>query len=233
MNDRPTPHTRDELTNGTPPVSRENVTSPVTIERDADAAATEDRDRDLFFELGSLRHVDRTWRHFGGFPFANVAEHSFRVAWLSWVIAVREGADPSRAVLMALVHDTPETRTGDVNYLSRMYTDRHEQLAFDDQFAGTSVHSDAAALWVEYGQRQTLEARIVKDADTLDCDFELREATSSGCNLEDRLSSTRQAAFAKLHTESARRMFMSLATSDPHSWHVNGRNRHTHGDWRG
>jgi putative hydrolase of HD superfamily len=191
------------------------------------------RDVHLLFELGALRHVDRTWRHFGGFPFANVAEHSFRVAWLAWVIATREGGDTGKVVLMAMVHDTPETRTGDVNYLSRMYTTRHEQLAFDDQYAATSVGPQAASLWAEYEARETLEARIVKDADTLDCDFELREAAAAGSVMEERLAATRLAAFNKLNTEAAREIYRALAGSDPHSWHVNGRNRHTHGDWSG
>ena len=33
-------------------------------------------DIDLIYEAGTLRHIDRAWRQFGGLPFANVAEHS-------------------------------------------------------------------------------------------------------------------------------------------------------------
>ena len=66
------------------------------------------RDIDLLFEVGSLRHVDRTWRQFGGVPYANVAEHTLRVAFVAWSLAALEGADPGRVVQMAMIHDLPE-----------------------------------------------------------------------------------------------------------------------------
>jgi putative hydrolases of HD superfamily len=78
-----------------------------------------DRDIDLLFEVGTMRHLARAWRQFGGAPFANVAEHSYRVLWIALLLARAEGADVGRVLKMALIHDLPETRTGDFNYVQR------------------------------------------------------------------------------------------------------------------
>jgi 5'-deoxynucleotidase YfbR-like HD superfamily hydrolase len=50
-----------------------------------------------------------------------VAEHSFRVGILAYVIAVQEGANADRAATLGLFHDLPETRTGDANSISKRY----------------------------------------------------------------------------------------------------------------
>ena len=190
------------------------------------------RDLDLLFELGSLRRVDRTWRQFGGADCANSTEHSFRVAWLAWLIAVREGADVGRVIQLALLHDTAETRTGDVNYLSRMYCRRDDAAAMRDQFADTTLSGDAAELWAEYEARETLESRIVKDADTLDCDLELQELRHEGAGLYAALRDTRDVPASKLFTRSARQLFDTIYDADPHRWHRTGRNRANEGDWK-
>lgn len=192
-----------------------------------------DADVRLLFELGSLRHVDRTWRQFGGVPYANVAEHTLRVAFIAWLLAAHEGAELSRVVPMAMIHDVAEIRTGDVNYLSRMYTRRDEDLALHDQFAGTGVERDVLRLWEEYEAKETLEARIVKDADMLDCDVELRESAAVGCSLDGALRHTREGIRERLFTGSARDYFDRIYRADPHAWHTEGRNRHTQGDWSG
>ena len=203
-------------------------TASDVVDTDVDLAA----DTRLLYELGTMRHVQRTWRQFGGVPYANVAEHSFRVAWIAWIIARHEHADAGRAVLLALIHDSPETRTGDVNYLSRMYTERNEGLAIADQFHGSVLAGDARSLWAEYEARVSLEARIVKDADTIDCDLELNESQATGCSLLDALRGTRESAYQKLNTATAKRLYHQLYGSDPHAWHTAGRNRHTEGDWK-
>ena len=189
-------------------------------------------DAQLFFELGSMRHVARTWRQFGGIPFANNAEHSFRVAWIAWLLAEREGADSGKVVQMALMHDIGEIRSVDVNYLSRQYTARDESRAISDTVSLTSLEESVTALWSEMESRSTLEAKIVKDADALDCDFELHETAATGYRLSDVLHETRIAARERLYTAAARELWDALYASDPHAWHTQGPNRLTTGDWR-
>lgn len=189
------------------------------------------RDVSFLYEVGTLRHLARTWRQFGGLDMSNVAEHSFRVAWIAFVLALQEEADAGRCIELALLHDLPETRTGDVNYIHRLHTVRNEDSALNDSLQGTSVEQRLRLVWQEWSQRTTLEARVVADADNLDCDFELREQEDRGSHLPRKLAATRDAVRARLHTESARRMFDEVRESDPHQWHMATRNRLTAGDW--
>jgi len=189
------------------------------------------RDVAFLFEIGSLRHVPRTWRQFGGHNMANVPEHTFRVAWISLVLAIREGGNPARCVEMALLHDVPESRTGDVNYVQRQHTHRDEEVALKDILSNTSAAEYLRRLWQEWEHAESLEARIVRDADNLDCDFELRELADTGSHLPEKLTPTRTAVRAKLTTNSARQIFDSISGADPHDWHLSARNRLTAGDW--
>lgn len=190
------------------------------------------KDVEMLFEIGSLRHVARTWCQFGGVRFANVTEHSYRVAWIAIILATREKADIARVMQLALLHDLPEVRTGDVNYLSRMYTTRAESDALRHATTGTSLQDTVQGLWEELEARQTLEAKIVKDADNLDCDLELCEQLAVGVDLKAVFEPTRQAAYDRLSTESAKQLFHEIRRSNPHAWHLEGVNRLTAGDWK-
>jgi len=148
------------------------------------------------------------------------------------MLARLEGADTGKVAQMALVHDLGETRTGDVNYLSRMYTARNEQDAMRHSVSGTCIEDLVKALWEEYEARETLEAKIVKDADSLDCDLDLAERKEAAPSLFAALKPTRIAVYERLYTESARRLFEAIKDSDPHSWHISGKNRLTAGDWQ-
>jgi putative hydrolase of HD superfamily len=58
----------------------------------------------------------------------SVAEHSWRTSLIASVIAQLEGADPANAALLAVWHDSQESRTGDVNYLGRKYSGQRPTL---------------------------------------------------------------------------------------------------------
>ena len=189
------------------------------------------RDIELLYEIGTFRLIPRTWAQFLTPEFANDAEHTLRMMWIALLIAKREGADAAKVVQMALVHDISELRAGDVHYLSRMYTERHEAKAVTDTLQGTSLQ-ELAALWEEYQQRQSVEAKIVKDADMLDVDLELQEQHAKGNALRDSWKEIRERVREKLFTQSAKEMWDAIKSSDPHGWHTHGRNRYTAGDWK-
>ncbi|MEV6281025.1 HD domain-containing protein [Nocardia sp. NPDC051832] len=74
------------------------------------------------YEVGFLKRLPRTgWLTAGVANPESVAEHSFRVAILAFMIAASEGADPERAAVLGLFHDLPETRIGDVPAVGRPY----------------------------------------------------------------------------------------------------------------
>ena len=190
-------------------------------------------DINFLFEMGAIRFIDRTWRRFLREDFANLADHHFRVFWIAMTIATHEkGVDTGKLAKMALVHDIAESRAGDVDYLSRQYVTRNEELGIQDILANTAVEKEFYALWEEYEERTSIEAKIVKDADNLDIDFELAEQAAKGSQLKDLKQPMRQiVADTKLYTDTAKRMFEQLKGSNPHECHFAGRNSLNGGDW--
>lgn len=185
-----------------------------------------DRDLQLLFELGTLRFVPRTWNQLHDPKFANVSEHIFRMLWIALILAKREGANVDRVLRIALVHDIAESRTGDVHTLTRHYVQRDEENALADMVASTSLEAEAKELMEEYRRRETLEAKVVKDADILDVDMELRELAAKGGTYPKTWDEKRRQIVEKdFHTESARAMWHEINASDPYEWYADGIDR--------
>lgn len=191
------------------------------------------RDIELLYEVGCLRFLQRNWRQFLNADFSNETEHSFRVAWITMILASSEKVkNVGKVVTMALVHDVGESRSGDVHYVSRQYTSRDEEMAVKDIFSGTSLNQEMVELWKEYEERKTIEAKIVKDADNLDVEFELKEQEAKGEAIRKYWLEARKVVFKNLYTESAKKMWREIQGSNPHDWHFYARNRFTAGDWK-
>lgn len=178
------------------------------------------RDIEFLYEIGSLRFLERTWRQFFHARMANNAEHMFRVAWIALIIARHEKVkNEEKIVKMALLHDIAESRTPDTNYISKIYSTRDEERALRDMIDGTAVKEEFEELFREYEERSTIEAKIVKDADNLDVDFEVEEQQMKGHTMRKHWPrvNTRDTLF----TETAKQMWDELQEIDPQSWHVN------------
>ncbi|HEY1835706.1 MAG TPA: HD domain-containing protein [Candidatus Saccharimonadales bacterium] len=194
-----------------------------------------EQDVNFLFEMGNIRHIQRMWQRFNTPQLANLAEHHFRVFWIALVIASREGnADTGKIAKMAILHDIAESRTGDVDLLSRQYVERNEELGIQDILEGTELEKEFYALWQEYEARDSLEAKIVKDADNLDVDFELTEQAATGSTLSANTHETREFVAAnKLYTKTARELYSQLKEANPHAWWRDSRrNRRNSGNWR-
>lgn len=193
------------------------------------------RDLEFLYEVGALRLLPRQWQRFHLRGAQNITEHHFRVLWLALIIAANEGVkDTAKIMKMALVHDISESRTNDVDYMARQYVERHEDRAIADMLENTSLKDEFLDAWHEYHERTSIEAKIVKDADNLDVDMELREFSSQGSKLEEMWSEQRETiAKTQLFTKTAKRLQKEIRQSDPHSWHSNSpSNRLNGGDWR-
>jgi len=193
-----------------------------------------ERDLEFLYEVGNLRFIPRQWSRFLNVDFANVAEHHYRVMWLALMIANYEKkADTGKIIKMALMHDITESRTGDVDYISRQYVKRDEELAINDMLQKTSLQKEFVELWQEYEERKSIESRIVKDADTLDVDMELAEQRARGIPLEKQWSKQRaHVRNTQLFTKGAKKISAAIKGSNPDDWHKNGRNRLNSGDWK-
>lgn len=190
-------------------------------------------DINFLFEIGNLRFIPRMGNRFLRGVDQNLAEHHFRAFWIAMIIAGREGGDTGKIAKMVLVHDIPESRTGDADYLSRQYVERNEKLALEDMLADLPMKKEFKELWHEYETCETLEARIVKDADSLDVDFDLLEQAAMGNALRNHWQEARRfIAKEKFYTKTAKELFFQLEGANPHEWHLNGRNRLADGDWK-
>ncbi|WP_345718907.1 HD domain-containing protein [Kineosporia mesophila] len=138
----------------------------------------------LLFEVGTLKLTPRTgWLHAQVRHPESIAEHSHRVSLISAILAALEGADPGRAALMGTLHDTQESRLGDISHVGKAYvkTVKNEQVTADQTSTAAPVVAtmigDAVA---EYEAQETPESRVAKDADKLECLLQALEYQRAG-----------------------------------------------------
>jgi len=175
------------------------------------------------YEAGHLKHLPRAgWQLAGVAQPESVAEHSFRVGILAYVIAALEGGNPDRAATLGLFHDLPETRVGDVASVGKAYvrtTDAREVIV--DQTAGlpTPLAEHIQALISEHeGAKQpdsTLEARCSRDADKLECLLQAREYAAAGNTQVGPWVTTMVEAVA---TETGKRLAAAAVELPPSVW---------------
>ncbi len=132
-------------------------------------------------ELQHLKGLERTGWALRGLPHGteSVAAHSFGVGVTAMMLADEINArglevDCERVLRMALLHDWAETRVGDMpktatDYFGADARKSAETLAFADIVSELgSGGSEYKALFQDYEQRSSIEARLVKAADVID-----------------------------------------------------------------
>ncbi len=136
---------------------------------------------DFLFEIGTMRKLPRMHQQMilTQDLSDNIATHSYRVAIIAWFLAKMEKADPYKAVVMALFHDTKEIRSGDHNYVHKKYVKIYEDEIAEEQL-GNLPFDDIFELNKEYEVRGSKEAVVAKDADMLDQILLLKEYVHQG-----------------------------------------------------
>lgn len=137
-------------------------------------------------ELGHLKRVPRTgWAKISPESVESVAEHSHRASITGFVLASLEGANPNRVAALAAFHDAEEARIGDLTPLAKRYlphTDEAETSCLGDQLRPLpeSLRAILLELHEEYRGQETLESRVARDADKLDCALQALELMAQG-----------------------------------------------------
>jgi len=135
----------------------------------------------FLFEVGILKNTPRSGYQFLGTGSESVAEHSFRVAVIAYLLAKNEPkADMQKVLLMSLFHDFHEARTGDHNYVNRRYVIVDEDKAVRDLAQKLPFGQEIISLIDEFNSGETLEARLSQDADQLDFILELKRQLDLG-----------------------------------------------------
>jgi putative hydrolase of HD superfamily len=136
---------------------------------------------EFLFEAGMLKRTPRSGWQFLGSGSESVADHAFRTAIISFALARLVGTvNAERVVLLALVHDLPEARTGDLNYMNQKYVVADEERAARDLADGLPFGDELAGLLEEYRAESTPEAVLVHDADQLELLLSLKEQRDTG-----------------------------------------------------
>lgn len=121
---------------------------------------------------------------------------------------------------MALIHDIAEARVSDHSYVQKCYVQSDEERAAHDALDGTAF-SDFEDILREFETRESMEAKILKDADNLDVDIELHELEERGQKLPQKWISIRKGLRDnKYYTQVAKDFWDELQNSDPASWHL-------------
>jgi putative hydrolases of HD superfamily len=171
------------------------------------------------YEMGLLKRMPRAgWLVAGVRNPESIAEHSFRAALIGYMLAVIEGADPYRTATLALFHDTQETRTGDVPYVGREYvTTASNQAVTADQVADLpdQAATGIRELVVEYEDAETVESRLARDADKLDCLLQAREYQGNG-NAD--LQAWIDSSVRGLRTEAGKQLAATCLEVAPSAW---------------
>ncbi len=174
----------------------------------------------FLFEAGMLKKTKRTGYAFLGSGGESVADHSFRVAIIGHILSEIIGYnDPYRVILMCLLHDLPEARTGDQNYVHKQYVETNEKRAYWDATQGLPCTKLYRDLWLEYDRKETKASIIAHDADQLDLLIELKEQLDLGNQYAKKWI---KHLIERLNLEESRRLAREILETDWTSWWFDG-----------
>jgi putative hydrolase of HD superfamily len=135
----------------------------------------------LLYEVGMLKRTPRSGLQFLGSGQDSVAEHILRTTYIAFALGrLVPGLDTHRLVLLCLLHDLPEARTGDLNYMNKKYVRSDDLAAVRDLARGLPFGAEMEALVAEFESGTTPEARLARDCDQLELLFVLKEESDRG-----------------------------------------------------
>jgi putative hydrolases of HD superfamily len=170
-------------------------------------------------EVGFLKRLPRTgWFMTGVDVPETVAEHSFRTAIVGIVLATMQGGDAGRTAMLCLLHDSPETRIGDIPSIGRAYVSTvkaeavssHQTAAMPD-----ALSSVLQELVQEYEADETDEARLAHDADKIETLLQAREYEAQG---QYNTEPWQRSSVASLRTDSGKMLAQAAEGTDPEHW---------------
>lgn len=134
----------------------------------------------FLYEVATLKRLQRTGWQIIGSNKESIAEHSYMVAVISFILAKIMGGNLEKVLTMALFHDLEETRTGDIYKLADFYTHANSDKALKDSLSQVPDQENIFSVMDEYSGRKSPEAKIVHDADVLALCLELKQMIEQG-----------------------------------------------------
>mgnify|MGYP001616292975 FL=1 len=174
----------------------------------------------FFYEMGTLRKVVRAHRQtlLTDDLSDNIASHTFRVCIIGMTLAQLEKADVSKVILMCLLHDVSESRSGDQNWVHKKYVKVFENEIMQAQIKLLPNSRKLLNVVNEYNERKTKEAQIAKDADRLDQTLLENEYMWMGNQEAKTWGRTNRTS---LFSKSAKSLLLEICKQKPSDWWTN------------
>lgn len=170
----------------------------------------------FLFEVGMLKRTPRTGLQFLGSGSESVAEHAFRVAFIGYVLGhLESNVDGNKVVKMCLMHDLPEARTGDLNYMNKKYVKIDEEKAIRELTETVPFGEDIKLTITEFNNGESKESLLANDADQLELILMLKEYKDLGNKYADEWIAY---AVKRLKTEVAKELAMKIVDTDSTHW---------------
>ncbi|MBI2405416.1 HD domain-containing protein [Candidatus Gottesmanbacteria bacterium] len=167
----------------------------------------------LIFEAAVVKRLLRTGWQILGDNEEGVGEHTFMTCVIAYFLAKQLKANLETVLIMSVFHDFHEARTGDLDKLAKFYMTRDQDRANRDIFKG--VDDELLATLDAYEKRETLEAKIVYEANVIAFLVELKLLIEKGnTHAKEWLDGNMK----RLRIPESVALAQRLAKTDSHDW---------------
>jgi putative hydrolase of HD superfamily len=170
----------------------------------------------FLFEVGMLNKTPRTGFQFLGSGRESVAEHILRTLFIGYSLCKLDpSVDELKVLRMCLVHDLPEARTGDMNYMNKKYVTVDEEKAVRELTEHLSFGDEIKAVLAEFNEKRTRESLLAHDADQLGLILVLKEHGDLGNKYSPEWLDY---AMRRLCTDEGRKLAEAILRTDWTEW---------------
>jgi putative hydrolases of HD superfamily len=171
---------------------------------------------DFLFEAGMLCKTPRSGYQFLGSGRESVAEHVLRTIFVGYALCqLNDSLDELRVLKMCILHDLPEARTGDMNYVNKKYVEVDETRAVRELTEGLFFGDDIRRALAEFNAKETMESRIARDADQIALILQLKEYGDLGNKYSDEWI---RFALQRLSTDEGKKLADRIIQTDSSHW---------------
>ena len=170
----------------------------------------------FLFEVGMLNKTPRTGFQFLGTGKESVAEHILRTLFIGYSLCKLDpSVDELKVLRMCLVHDLPEARTGDMNYMYKKYVTVDEEKAVRELTENLPFGDEIKSVLAEFNEKKTRESLLAHDADQLGLILLLKEYGDLGNKYSQEWLNY---AVRRLCTDEGRELADSILRTDWTQW---------------
>ena len=170
----------------------------------------------FLFEVGMLSRTPRSGYQFLGSGKESVAEHILRTVFVGYTLCkIDDSLDELRVLKMCVLHDLPEARTGDMNYVNKKYVNVDEEKAVLELTESLFFGKDIKEAIEEFNRKETKESLIARDADQIALILQLKECGDLGNKYSQEWIDF---ALQRLNTENGKKLSERIINTDSSMW---------------